>query len=287
MLASELAEELGGRLLGADLELNSIRSLQKAGKLDLAVFLRPQDIFEARSTKAGCLLVSMGSAADHTDTLPCALVVVDDVCVGFAQVVDLFCPKTSMVKSGTIIHPSSYIDDAAVIGEECEIGPGVRIIGPVIIGNRVVIGANSVIGSSGFVFSPLNSNQHKRVSAVRGVVIGDDVEIGASCCVDRGILEDTTIEAGVKIDNLVQIAHDVVIGENSVICGQSGLAGYAKVGPRSTLGGQVGVAPYVVLGCDVQVNGKSGVFRDVGDGQIIGGNPALPHLKYLPVHSSR
>ncbi|OFX05930.1 MAG: hypothetical protein A3E78_02030 [Alphaproteobacteria bacterium RIFCSPHIGHO2_12_FULL_63_12] len=195
------------------------------------------------------------------------------------------------------VHQTAIIGPGAMIGPEVEIGP-YAVVGPgVVIGARtsiaenaslwcsiigagVKIGAGSAIGGPGFGFV-LGAGGLQRVPQLGRVIIGDNVEIGANGAIDRGALGDTIIGAGVKIDNMVQIAHNVRIGENCVIAAQVGIAGSAKIGARVQFGGQVGIADHATIGDDARIAAKAGVMRNIPSGETWGGYPARPMTKWL------
>ncbi len=189
----------------------------------------------------------------------------------------------STVGAGTIVLPGATIGADVVIGKDCLIHPGVRIGDRVQIGDRVVVQPNAVIGGDGFAFIPVRTpegvrtglDRPARIHAIGSVVVGDDVEIGASTTIDRGTLRDTRIGNGTKIDNQVQIAHNVVIGENVIICGMVGIAGSAEIGDRTILAASAGIADHIKIGADVTVSALAGVAADVPDGQVVDGIPAL------------
>ncbi len=172
------------------------------------------------------------------------------------------------------IGPLSVIGPGVVLGADCHIGPG-AVVSHAIIGARTAILAGAVVGQAGFGFVP-GPEGLVRVPQLGRVVIGDDVEIGANTTIDRGALADTTIASGVKIDNLVQIGHNVRIGRNSVIAAQTGVSGSSAIGEGVMIGGQVGLADHVVVGDGAQLAAQSGLMRDVPAGEKWGGSPARP-----------
>jgi UDP-3-O-[3-hydroxymyristoyl] glucosamine N-acyltransferase len=181
---------------------------------------------------------------------------------------------------GTIVHPQAYIGEEVEIGEECEIFPQVTIRERVRIGSRVVIHAGSVLGMDGFGYRWDGTKQVK-IPQIGTVVVEDDVEIGSCVCIDRAKFSVTRIGRGTKIDNLVQIAHNVSIGPHSVIAGQAGLAGSASLGTRVTLGGQSALRDHVEVGDGAMVAACAAVANDVAEGTIVSGMPALPHRQSL------
>jgi UDP-3-O-[3-hydroxymyristoyl] glucosamine N-acyltransferase len=175
----------------------------------------------------------------------------------------------------TVVESGVHIGEGASIGERCVIGPNVVIMRGCRIGNRVIIHGGTVIGADGFGYV-WAEGRHLKIPQLGNVVIEDDVELGANVCVDRATFGSTIIKRGTKIDNLVQIAHNDVIGEHVTISGQAGLAGSVKVGDRVAFGGQVGVADHVTIGDDARLGAGSGVIKDVRPGETVWWFPARP-----------
>jgi UDP-3-O-[3-hydroxymyristoyl] glucosamine N-acyltransferase len=186
--------------------------------------------------------------------------------------------REAVIGEGTFIAAGAMIGYRVVVGRNCYIGPGVTLT-HAIIGDRAIIHAGVRIGQDGFGFA-MGPGGHLKVPQVGRVRIGDDVEIGANTTIDRGALKDTVIGQGTKIDNLVQIGHNVVIGRHCVIVAQVGIAGSAELGDFVVMGGQAGVVGHIKLGDGVQIAGNSGVKDDVPAGQRWGGTPAVPLLEW-------
>lgn len=191
-----------------------------------------------------------------------------------------FIGKGVRIEKGSIIYPFVYIGDGSIIGEDTTIFPGVTIYGNVSIGSRVIIHAGTIIGSDGFGYM-WDGKCHKKIPQLGTVVIEDDVEIGANVTIDRASLDKTIIKKGTKIDNLVQIAHNVTIGENSIIVAQVGIAGSSKIGKNVILAGQVGVKDHVIIGDNVRAGGQTGITKDVKGGSAVSGTPHMPHREWL------
>ena len=178
------------------------------------------------------------------------------------------------------IYPQVYIGAGVEIGEGTTLYPGVKIYEGCKVGARCILHAGAVIGADGFGFMPNAEGGFDKIPQLGNVVIEDDVEIGANTCIDRAKTDSTIIRRGVKLDNLIQIGHNVQIGENTVSSAQTGIAGTSKVGRNCFLAGQVGIADHVVIGDRVQVGSKSGIDKNVPDGEIRFGYPALPGMQY-------
>ncbi len=190
--------------------------------------------------------------------------------------------RRTVIGDYTKIYENVYIGDDVRIGSKCIIYPGVRIYPGMEIGNNVIIHSNAVIGADGFGFAPLEDGTYKKIEHTGNVVIGDDVEIGAGTTVDKSQMGSTIIGKGVKIDNLCQIAHNVEIGDNTVIAAQSGIAGSTKIGKHCVLGGQVGVAGHITIADNTSFGAQSGVLGSVKkEGQAFLGTPAIPYREYL------
>ena len=177
----------------------------------------------------------------------------------------------------TIIHPGVVIGDHVTIGSDVLLYPNVSILQDVSIGNRVIIHSGSVVGSDGFGFAPTGQGEYYKIPQIGTVVIEDDVEIGANVTIDRAALGETHLHKGVKIDNLVQIAHNVVIGEHSVIVAQVGISGSTRIGKQVTLAGQVGVVGHIQIGDQVMVGAQSGISKSVPEKRMLSGSPAVDH----------
>ncbi len=184
----------------------------------------------------------------------------------------------------TVVHPGAFIGNGCVIGNDVAIYPNTTIMDRCIVGNRVIIHAGVVIGADGFGFAK-DGKRHYKIPQTGIVQIDDDVEIGANTTVDRAAFDRTWIKKGTKIDNLVQVAHNVVIGEDSIIVAQVGIAGSSILGSNVVLGGQVAIVDHVKIGKNVMVGGQSGVTSDVNDNQVVSGSPAIPHREWLKASS--
>lgn len=180
------------------------------------------------------------------------------------------------IKDNTILYAGAYVGHHTKIGKDCVIYPYVIIRERVSIGDRVIIHGGTVIGSDGFGFSTVKGVHH-RIPQIGNVIIEDDVEIGANVTIDRARFDKTLIRKGTKIDNLVQIAHNVVIGENSIIVAQSGISGSTTIGNNVTLAGQSGVIGHITIGDNVVVAAQAGVTKSIPSNTCVSGYPAKPH----------
>ncbi len=199
--------------------------------------------------------------------------------------------KNVVLGTNVKIYPNSFVGDNTVIGNNVTIFAGVKIYSETVIGNDCTIHSGTVIGSDGFGFAPNPDGTYKKIPQIGNVVIEDDVEIGACTTIDRATMGATIIRKGVKLDNQIQVAHNVEIGENTVIAAQTGIAGSTKIGKSGMIGGQVGFAGHITVGNNVGIKAKSGITKNVKDGQIMQGSLAFGysdfsksyvHFKNLP-----
>ena len=184
------------------------------------------------------------------------------------------------IGDGCQLYPQVYVGDGVRIGEGTILYPGVKIYEGCRIGSRCILHAGAVVGADGFGFAPNAEGGYDKIPQLGNVVIEDDVEIGANTCNDRAKTDATVIRRGVKLDNLVQIGHNVQVGEHTVISAQTGVAGTSRIGHHCILAGQVGIADHVTVGDKARIGSKSGVDKNVGDGEVRLGYPALPGMQY-------
>jgi UDP-3-O-[3-hydroxymyristoyl] glucosamine N-acyltransferase len=183
--------------------------------------------------------------------------------------------KNVVIGKNVKIYPNSFIGDNVTIGDDCVFFAGVRIYSETVIGNRCTIHSGTIIGSDGFGFAPQEDGTYVKVPQIGNVIIEDDVEIGACTTVDRATLGSTIIRKGVKLDNHIQVAHNVEIGENTVIAAQTGIAGTTKIGKNCLIGGQVGFAGHLVIGDGVKIQAQSGIGKNLEAGEVVQGSPAF------------
>jgi len=186
------------------------------------------------------------------------------------------------VKIGTNvkIYPNTYIGDNVTIGNNTVIFPGVKIYSETIIGESCVIHAGVVVGADGFGFSPSENGEYNKVPQIGNVIVEDNVDIGAGTTIDRATLGSTIIRCGVKLDNQIQIAHNVEIGKDTAIAAQTGIAGSTKIGENCLIGGQVGFAGHLIIGNRVKIQAQSGIGRNIADDEVIQGSPAFGYGDY-------
>jgi len=175
------------------------------------------------------------------------------------------------------IYPNTFIGDNVVIGDNCTLFAGVKIYSETQIGKHCVVHANAVIGSDGFGFAPNEKGSYDKVPQIGNVIIEDHVDIGAGATIDRATLGSTIIREGVKLDNQIQIAHNVDVGKHTVIAAQSGVAGSTKLGENNMIGGQVGIAGHLSIGNNIKIQAQSGIAKNLKDNVAVQGSPALEY----------
>ena len=311
----EIAEVVGGTVVGdVDVVVRGVRGIDEAGEGDLTFIAHPKYKERLEKTRASAILVAPGVESPGKN-----LIVTDDPYSAMAMSLTLLYPservpagisndafiesdaeidegatlypgvyigRRTRVEGGAILYPGVFVGDDATVGEGSILYPNVVVYKGCTIGKRVILHAGVVIGADGFGFANPGTDNRK-VPQVGVVKIDDDVEVGANTTIDRGTLGKTWIQKGVKIDNLVQIGHNVVIGKNSIIVAQVGIAGSTKLGDSVILGGQVGVAGHIAIGDNVMVGGQSGVHESIASNQIVSGTPHMPHFGWLRAQACR
>lgn len=188
--------------------------------------------------------------------------------------------KNVTIGNDVKIYPNCFIGDNVTIGDNCIFFAGVKIYSETVIGNNCNFHSGCVVGSDGFGFAPTEDGTFSKIPQIGNVIIEDDVEIGANTTIDRATLGTTLIRKGVKLDNHIQVAHNVEIGENTVIAAQTGIAGSTKIGSNCLIGGQVGIAGHITIGNNVRVQAQSGVGKNINDGEVLQGSPSFGYADY-------
>lgn len=306
----EISEILEGEISGdyEGLIISNVTGLKEAGSGDISFLAHRRHIKDLQNTGASAVVLPKDVPFDRLPAIK-----VENPYYAFSQLLHIFYDKPYIPKGAdnravigmdvrigndVTIYPFVYIGDCVTIGENVIIYPGTFIGEGTSIGNNTVIYPNvtirenstvgrgviihsgAVIGSDGFGYV-FHKGVHQKIPQVGAVVIEDDVEIGANTTIDRGTIGNTVIKRGSRIDNLVQVAHNVIVGEDCVFAAQAGIAGSATIGKLVTLAGQAGVTGHVHVGDNVTVAGKAGVTKDVPAGQTVSGMPAIPHKDWL------
>src|SRR6187200_2438573 len=312
--AAQISLIINGKIEGtADAIVTSFGKIEDAKQEQLTFLANPKYEEYLYSTKASIVILS--DSYELKEKIKPTLIRVPDAYTAFAQLLSKyqelatqqlkgiqqpsFIPSTvslgkdvfigafsyfgENVKVGnnTKIFPNTYIGDNVQIGDNCVIHPGVKIYFGCIIRKNVVIHAGTVIGSDGFGFAPQADGSFKKVPQIGNVVIEDNVEIGANTSIDRATLGSTMIRSGAKLDNLIQIAHNVEIGNSTVVAAQSGISGSTKVGKGVMIGGQVGIVGHINIGDGAKINAQSGVSKSVEAGKAVTGSPAHDYTSAL------
>ena len=311
----EIARRLNGRVEGnGALEITGVESLDQAGPAQLTFLGNPRYSPAMKTTKAGVVLVNESWQGETSATLirvrsadaafaqvafwlarpaitrkpgihPTATVAADarlgrDVCVGPQCVVE----SGAVIGDRTVLVAQCYVGHSCEVGTDCLFYPHVTLREYSRVGNRVILQPGAVIGSDGFGYVK-EAGHWKKIPQVGVVVLGDDVEIGANTTIDRARFGETRIGNGTKLDNLIQIAHNVTIGEDTAMAAQVGISGSSHIGNRVQFGGQVGVAGHLTVGDDVLIMAQSGVSKDVPASAIMFGSPAAPALEAKKLHA--
>jgi UDP-3-O-[3-hydroxymyristoyl] glucosamine N-acyltransferase len=306
---ADLAREIGATTVGdPQLRLSAVRSLEDAGPEHVSFYHNRRYLEQALASKAGALIVADAQPFSERN-----LLVVKEPYAAMARVVELLNPQqrpapgihesavlgaNAQVAADAWVGPHVVIGERAVVGEratigagsfvgaDCSIGTDTQLHPHVVVeagcrvGARCILHAGVVIGSDGFGFATVGG-EHRKVPQIGIVVIEDDVELGANVCVDRATLGETRIRRGTKVDNLVQIAHNVVVGEHSLLVSQSGIAGSTHLGHHVVMAGQSGAVGHIHIADGTKVSAKTAVTEDTEPGSWITGFPARPHRQWL------
>jgi UDP-3-O-[3-hydroxymyristoyl] glucosamine N-acyltransferase len=312
LTAQAVADLVGGRLLGdGGVQIRMVRPLSRAGPEALSFAVSPRYAAELGSSRAGAVLVPEELAGDSSG--PRTRIVVPDPYKALVQVIGALFPvepppsgvdPTARIGAGAVLGadvsvgpfatlgqkvrvgarsrlgPHASLGDGVTVGEDTVIGPGTVCYAGSRIGNRVVLKAGAVIGGDGFGYL-WDGQRHARIPHVGGCILEDEVEVGSHTCIDRGSIDDTMVGRGTKLDNLVQVGHNVQIGERCLIMAGVGIAGSTRIGNDVILAGHVGVTDHLHIGDRVRIAAASAVFGDVPAGASVGGHPARAHRQFL------
>lgn len=321
--AAQIAGILQGEVVGnPEVEVYKLAKIEEGTEGSLTFLANPKYINHIYSTQASVTIVN--STFEPEQEIATTLIKVEDAYKAFSQLLEYY-NQVKLMKSGieqpsvisedvtygsdlylgsfcyigknvkignnVKIYPNSFVGDNVTIGDNCVFFAGVRIYSETLIGNNCTIHSGTIIGSDGFGFAPQEDGTYKKVPQIGNVIIEDNVEIGACSTIDRATLGSTIIRKGVKLDNHIQVAHNVEIGENTVIASQTGIAGSTKIGKNCMIGGQVGIVGHITIGNNVKIQAQSGIGKSLADGEVVQGTPAFNygdfaksfvHFKNLP-----
>jgi UDP-3-O-[3-hydroxymyristoyl] glucosamine N-acyltransferase len=306
---AQIHQVTGGELIGSpEATITNLASLGDARSTDLSFVTGDRFLKTRDSIQAGALLVHR-----RLPELRCPHIVLANPLLGFARVAQtFFCPPVSprgvaantvkgtdvqigsnvsiwpgvtlgdrvRIGSSVTLYPGVFVGDDSAIGDHTVLYPNVVVREGCHLGARVIIHSGTVIGSDGFGYVQ-DQGRHHKIPQLGGVIIEDDVELGANVTVDRATLGHTIIKQGTKVDNLVQIAHNVIIGEHSILVAQVGIAGSTTIGRHVMIGGQAGLADHIQIGDQVMIASRAGVNRSLESNQIVSGAPVMPHETWL------
>lgn len=314
--ALQIATLIQGKIEGdPDAKVSTVAKIEEAGEGTLSFIANPKYEEYLYSTNASILIVN--DSLEITEEVKPTLIRVKDAYSGFAFLLEKYneiisntgkigieehahVSKTATIGNNVYIGAFSYVGDNVIIGNNVKIYPGcyigdnvvikddtklfagVKIYDGCAIGNRVIIHSGTVVGGDGFGFAPQNDGTYRKVPQIGNVIIEDDVEIGANTTIDRATMGSTIIKKGVKLDNLIQIAHNVEIGENTVIAAQTGISGSTKVGKNCIVGGQVGIVGHIQIADGTRINAQSGLSKTVSEpNTALTGSPAYDYKSSL------
>jgi len=321
--AQQIADILEGEVVGnANVEVSKLSKIEEGTEGSLTFLANPKYTPYIYSTKASITIVD--KTFDPENNINTTLIKVDDAYLAFSKILEYYnaiklnkegveqpsfisesCRKGDHIYIGAFsyvgenvvlgnnvkIFPNAYIGDNVDIGDNTVVFSGAKIYSESSIGKNCVINSGAIIGADGFGFAPNSNGGYNKIPQIGNVIIEDFVDIGAATTIDRATLGSTIIRQGVKLDNQIQIAHNVEIGRNTVIAAQTGIAGSTKIGENCKIGGQVGIVGHIIIGNNVKIQAQSGIGRNVKDNEILQGSPAIAlsdynksyvHFKNLP-----
>ena len=310
--AAQIAVILEGEVEGnPEVEVSKLSKIEEGGPESLSFLANPKYTQFIYTTKASIVIVNKIFKAEKE--INSTLIRVEDAYKSFSKLLEyynqvkmnktgiespVFISKSAIygeniyigafaylgenikIGNNTKIYPNVYIGDNVVIGDNVILFSGAKIYSDTLIGDNCVIHSCAILGADGFGFAPNEQGEFIKVPQIGNVVIEDNVDVGAATSIDRATLGSTIIRKGVKLDNHIQIAHNVEIGKNTVIAAQTGIAGSAKIGENCMIGGQVGIVGHITIGNNVKIQAQSGIGRNVKDNETLQGSPALPYSDY-------
>lgn len=312
--AQQIADILGGTVEGdPGVTLKTFDKIETAGPTALTFLSNPKYAHHLYGSKAGAVLI--GRTFELTEPVSTTLIRVDDAYGALARLMRMademtrprpvgieqpsfvapgveipadayigafaYVGQGAKIGAGVQIHPQAYVGHGCIIGDGAIIYPGAKIYHGCKIGKRCIIHAGAVIGADGFGFAPMADGSYSKIPQLGHVEIADDVEVGANTTIDRATMGRTYVGTGTKLDNLIQIAHNVEVGANTVMASQSGIAGSTKLGSNCMVGGQVGIAGHITIGDKVNIGAQSGLHTNTLGNQTIMGSPAINARQWM------
>ncbi|MFD2541538.1 UDP-3-O-(3-hydroxymyristoyl)glucosamine N-acyltransferase [Lacinutrix gracilariae] len=310
--AEQIAGILEGDIVGnPDVEVSKLSKIEEGTEGSLTFLANPKYTPFIYSTRASITIVN--KTFEPENSIETTLIKVEDAYKSFSKLLEYYnLVKTNKVgveqpsfisESATYtdtayigafsyigenvtiaenvkIYPNVYIGDNVTIGENTIIFAGAKVYSECVIGQNCVVNSGAIIGADGFGFAPNEKGEFSKVPQTGNVILEDYVDVGAGTTIDRATLGSTLIKKGVKLDNQIQIAHNVEIGKNTVIAAQTGIAGSTKIGENCMIGGQVGIVGHITIGNNVKIQAQSGIGRNIKDNQVLQGSPALSYADY-------
>ncbi len=310
--AQQIAEILEGDVVGdSNVKVSKLSKIEEGVEESLTFLANPKYTSYIYSTKASITIVN--KSFEPEEEVSTTLIKVEDAYKSFSKLLEYynqvklnkmgieqpsFIAESStygenvyigafsyvgenvVIGNNVKIFPNSYIGDNVKIGDNTVVFAGSKIYSECIVGNFCVINSGAIIGADGFGFTPNEEGEYKKVPQTGNVILEDFVDIGAATTIDRATLGSTIIRRGVKLDNQIQVAHNVEIGKNTVIAAQTGVAGSTKIGENCQIGGQVGIVGHITIGNNVRIQAQSGISRNVKDNEVLQGSPALAYADY-------
>jgi UDP-3-O-[3-hydroxymyristoyl] glucosamine N-acyltransferase len=304
MQLSEICRRLSIEYTGDEIEISGLNTLDDAGRNEISFLENPKYASQLSGTQAAAVFITKEMASKLPEGT--IALIVDEPYITLAKASAFFAPKrlessedAPVIGEGSVVEPGAYIATGAIIGKGCHIMPGVFIGNNVrigdntvlypnvtvyrdcVLGNDCIIHSGTVVGSDGFGFATTKQGEHVKIYQNGNVVIEDDVEIGANTTIDRAVFSSTVIKKGARIDNLVQIGHNCVIGEYSVLVSQVGLAGSSRLGRNVVMGGQSATAGHLEIAPFTTIAARGGVTKSVKTPGLYGGFPLMEHKRWL------
>ncbi len=310
--AKQIADILGGEIIGnEDAEVSKLSKIEEGEEGSLTFLANPKYNSFLYTTKATVTIVNKSFQLEKD--VETTLIKVEDAYKSFSKLLEFYnevknnkvgreqphyvaesakigseeyigafsyIGENVVLGNNVKIYPNSYIGDNVVIGDNTTIFAGVKVYSESVIGANCKIHSGTIIGSDGFGFAPDENGEYKAVPQTGNVIIEDNVDVGANSTIDRATLGSTIIRKGVKLDNQIQIAHNVEIGKHTVIASQTGVAGSTKIGEHCMIGGQVGIVGHINIGNNVKIQAQSGIGRSLKDGDVVQGTPAFGYSDY-------